>query len=128
MQEAPIQVQIPELVARYNFCWDQGDPDGFVACFTPDGVFVDATGAEHTGPGEISAFVTQSLENFGAMQHVTSSHLVEELGQDAYRHRCYLIFVSHPEGERTVNYGDYDDEVVQVGGALRFRRRVVRLD
>lgn len=128
MQEAPIQVQIQELVARYNFSWDQKDPDGVVATFAAEGVFVDATGAEHKGPREIAAFVAQSLENFGAMQHMTSTHLVDEAGEGVYRHRCYLIFVSHPGGERTVNFGDYDDEVVRVDGALRFRRRVVRLD
>ena len=128
MSEVPIHLQIQQLVGTYNFSWDQGDPDGVVGCFTSDGVFVDATGTEHRGPQEIAAFVAQSLENFGKMQHVTSSHLITEDDGDTIRHRCYLIFVSRPGGERTVSYGDYEDEIVRVDGALRFHRRLVGLD
>jgi uncharacterized protein (TIGR02246 family) len=122
------KLAIQELVAAYNWAWDHGDWDGVVACFTPDGIFVDAAGGEHAGADAIRRFAEGSPGAFGAMRHITSSHHVTHLGEDRARHRCYMVFLSHPEGERTLDTAEYEDELVRVDGAWRFVRRVVRFD
>jgi uncharacterized protein (TIGR02246 family) len=128
MTEAAEKIQIHELVADYNWAWDHGDWDGVVACFTPDGVFVDAAGGEHRGAAGIRAFATGSRDLFGVMRHITSSHRVTGIDGSGARHRCYMVFLSHPEGERKLDTGEYDDTLVRIDGGWRFTRRVVRFD
>ena len=126
--EVEDRVAIQELVAEYDWAWDHGDWDGVVACFTDDGVFVDATGSEHRGLEAIRAFAAASPGSFGVMRHITSAHRVHELGADTARHRCYMVFLSHPDGTRTLDTGEYEDELVRVDGRWRFARREVRFD
>ncbi|HJS94144.1 MAG TPA: nuclear transport factor 2 family protein [Solirubrobacteraceae bacterium] len=122
------KLAIQELVARYNMAWDAEDPSGVSACFTTAGVFVDAVGGEHAGREEIEAFVRASTEQFGRMRHITSTHLVEFAGDQAALHRCYVVFVSHPQGERVLDTGAYEDQVELSEGEWRFARRIVRFD
>lgn len=128
MRDLEDKIAIHELVADYNWAWDHGDWDGLVACFTPDGVFVDAAGDEHRGAHGIRAFASASPGAFGVMRHITSSHRVTELDADSARHRCYMVFLSHPDGERKLDTGEYEDTLVRVDGVWRFARRVVRFD
>jgi uncharacterized protein (TIGR02246 family) len=123
------KLAIQELVARYNIAWDAEDPAGVVACFTEDGVFVDAAANEHQGREAISAFVTRSYDLFGRMRHITSSHLVSPGDEFGLVHRCYVVFVSHPGDERVLDTGEYEDRVERAGdGEWLFKRRVVRFD
>jgi uncharacterized protein (TIGR02246 family) len=122
------KLAVQELVATYNLAWDGEDVDGVVACFVPDGVFVDAAGGEHAGRDAIREFVVGSYRQFGRMRHITSSHLVDRIGTGGARHRCYVVFVSHPEGERVLDTGEYEDTVVRTESGWRFARRVVRFD
>lgn len=124
--EAKIEIQ--ELVARYNLAWDHGDVEGVSGCFTAEGVFVDAAGGQHRGTAGIEEFVRASYGQFGSMRHITSSHLVTFEGGDAASHRCYVVFVSHPQGERVLDTGEYEDSVVREGGRWLFARRIVRFD
>lgn len=128
MDNAAARLGIHELVARYNIAWDTGDVDGVVACFTDDGVFIDAAGGEHRGPSAIREFVSASPKAFGRMRHITSSHLVDLRDQTSARHRCYVVFVSHPEGARVLDTGEYDDDVRLVDGDWRFKSRRVAFD
>lgn len=128
MDEIADKLAIQELVARYNMAWDAQEPDRVTACFTDDGVFVDAAGGEHAGRSAIDAFVRKSEELFGQMRHITSTHLVTFDGDDAATHRCYVVFVSHPGGERVLDTGGYEDHVVRTDGGWRFERRVVSFD
>jgi len=122
------RLAIHELVARYNISWDSEDVDGVLACFTPDGVFVDAAGREHRGHDAIRSFVAASPAAFGKMRHITSSHLVELLSDRTARHRCYVVFVSHPAGERVLDTGEYADAVELSEGSWRFTSRTVAFD
>jgi uncharacterized protein (TIGR02246 family) len=128
MNEVEARIAIQELVARYGMCWDSMDVDGVLDCFTEDGVFVDAVGDEHRGRDEIAAFVRGSERQFGAMRHIASTHLVSFEGDGAASHRCYVVFVSHPGGERRLDTGEYEDSVVLEDTGWRFARRVVRFD
>lgn len=128
MDTAATKLDIHELVSRYNIAWDTGDVEGVLACFVPDGLFTDAAGGEHRGHANIRAFVEASPAAFGRMRHITSSHLVELNGTASARHRCYVVFVSHPAGERVLDTGEYDDQVVLVDGGWRFATRKVAFD
>lgn len=128
MNEVEAKIAIQELVARYGMSWDSMDVDGVLDCFTEDGVFVDAVGGEHRGRDAIAAFVRGSEQQFGAMRHIASTHLIS-LGEGGVAsHRCYVVFVSHPGGERRLDTGEYEDSVVREGTVWRFARRVVRFD
>ncbi|GAC1608859.1 MAG: nuclear transport factor 2 family protein [Mycobacteriales bacterium] len=122
------RLAIHELVARYNMSWDSDDVDGVLGCFAPAGVFVDAAGGEHRGHDAIRTFVAASPAAFGKMRHITSSHLVEMQTDHAARHRCYVVFVSHPGGERVLDTGEYDDAVELSQGSWRFTSRTVTFD
>lgn len=124
--EAKLDIQ--DLVARYNMAWDTGDVDGVLACFVPDGVFTDAAGGEHQGHAAIRAFVEASPGAFGRMRHITSSHLVDLTDGNSARHRCYVVFVSHPGGNRVLDTGEYDDRVRLVDGEWHFAARKVSFD
>ena len=128
MDESAARLAIHELVATYNMSWDCEDVEGVVETFVPEGVFVDAAGRTHKAHVRIREFVVASPGQFGAMRHITSSHLVEFTGEASARHRCYVVFVSHPGGERVLDTGSYEDEVVLTAGGWRFVRRTVTFD
>ncbi|MCU1673644.1 MAG: nuclear transport factor 2 family protein [Frankiales bacterium] len=122
------RLAIHELVARYNMSWDSDDVDGVLSCFSADGVFIDAAGGQHRGHSAIRAFVSASPAAFGKMRHITSSHLVELQAGGRARHRCYVVFVSHPEGQRVLDTGEYEDAVELAAGSWRFTSRTVTFD
>jgi uncharacterized protein (TIGR02246 family) len=128
MLDASAKIDVHELVATYNIAWDTGDVDGVLRCFTSDGTFTDAVGGVHRGHDGIRAFVEASPSAFGRMRHITSSHLVEVVDSTAVRHRCYVVFVSHPGGKRVLDTGEYDDHVVLVDGSWHFAARTVAFD
>ena len=62
------------------------------------------------------------------MRHITSTHLVEFTSETTARHRCYVVFVSPPGGERVLDTGGYEDEVVHTDQGWRFVRRTLSFD
>lgn len=122
------QLQVEELVARYNWAWDHHDVQGVVDCFTADGVFVDAAGGAHRGSEGVRGFVEASFSQFGQMRHMTMSHLLSPVDSSRAQHRCYVLFVSHPEDARVLDTGEYEDEIVWEAGSPRFHARMVRFD
>jgi uncharacterized protein (TIGR02246 family) len=128
MDQTTARLAIQELVATYDMAWDGHDADGVVETFVHDGVFVDAAGTPHRTRERIREFVEASPGQFGAMRHITSTHLVTFTGDASARHRCYVVFVSHPGGERVLDTGGYEDDVVLTDEGWRFARRVVSFD
>lgn len=122
------QLEVEELVARYNWAWDHHDVQGVVDCFAPDGVFVDAAGGKHRGSAEIQKFIQGSFAQFGEMRHMTMSHLLSPVEGSRAHHRCYVLFVSHPDGARVLDTGEYEDEVRWDDGRPHFSTRLVRFD
>jgi len=126
------RAQIRELTARYNRCFDDGDPEGFAATFTEDGVMeVDGgftvSGREaladmcrHTPYGVVHATVDATVEVHGdaATQDVT----ILVLGRPAPD--------AEPGARRSTiqRTGRYSDELVRTPEGWRFARRAVVLD
>lgn len=119
---------VEQLVAQYNFAWDQGRFADVAACFTSDGVFVDATGTAHEGREAIEAFGRKSVDIFGPMRHLTTNHVIYE-GTPHWQHRCYILFVwGIGRDDKTSATGHYEDEFVLSDDGPLFTRRHVMLD
>jgi hypothetical protein len=98
------RAQIRELTARYNRCFDDGDPDGFAATFTEDGAMeVDAT---------------VEVDGDHAVQDVKLLVLARPAADAA------------PDVRRTkvTNSGRYHDELVRTPDGWRFTHRTAFLD
>jgi SnoaL-like domain len=87
------QLEIRELVARYNYAIDEGRPDEWVATFVPDGTFESSALGTHTGPEALHAFATGYLADVTG-RHCTSDFVIDVDGDEA-RSRCYLIAINN---------------------------------
>ena len=84
------QLEIQELVSRYNVAIDRSDVDGWLACFTEDGSFQGVAG-RYEGLAAVRAFaedLTTSDEwaPYRPMRHWTTNFIIEyDGGPDAAR-------------------------------------------
>jgi uncharacterized protein (TIGR02246 family) len=126
------RAQIRELTARYNRCFDDGDPEGFAANFTEDGAMVIDGGPTVTGRAELADMVRRTP--YGIL-HVTVDGIVEVDGDRAVQDVTLLV-VARPaagapvdkRGARLRSSGRYHDELVRTPDGWRFARRTVTLD
>ena len=119
--------QIHELIARYNRAVDGGDPEGWVATFTPEGVFESLLVGTHTGHEELRAFaqsfVAGDYQAWAGGQHWIGNVIIEG---DAVAARVfsYHVMVMPVEREaRGVLMAAHEDEVVNTPDGWRFSRR-----
>lgn len=79
------QLEIQELVTRYNHAIDRGDVDAWVECFTPDGAFEGIFGRIE-GRAALHAFATALAtgpegERFRPMRHWTTNFVIDLDGE-----------------------------------------------
>jgi uncharacterized protein (TIGR02246 family) len=125
------QARIRELTARYNRCFDDGDPDGFAATFTEDGV-MEVTGTfSVSGRAGLADMVRHTP--YGVV-HVTVDATVEVDGDRAVQDVTLLV-LSRPgpdaaQGSKSTltNTGRYRDDLVRTPAGWRFSRRTATLD
>lgn len=125
------RTRIRQLTARYNRCFDDGDPDGFAATFTEDGVMEVAGTFSVTGRDGLAEMVRHTP--YGVV-HVTVDATVEVDGDRAVQD-VKLLVLSRPApeagpGARTTltNSGRYHDTLVRTPDGWRFTRRTAFLD
>jgi uncharacterized protein (TIGR02246 family) len=125
------RTRIRELTARYNRCFDDGDPDGFAATFTEDGVMEVEGTFSVTGRHGLAEMVRHTP--YGVV-HVTVDATVEVDGDRAVQD-VKLLVLSRPGPDagagatsRLTNTGRYHDELVRTADGWRFTRRVAVLD
>jgi uncharacterized protein (TIGR02246 family) len=124
------RTRIRELTARYNRCFDDGDPEGFAALFTEDGVMaVDGTFSV-SGRDGLAEMVRHTP--YGVV-HVTVDATVEVDGDKAIQDVKLLVLARPgPEAEtkksKLTNSGRYHDELVRTPDGWRFARRTAFLD
>ncbi len=82
------RAQIRELTARYNRCFDDGDPDGFAALFTEDGVMEVAGTFTVSGREALAEMVRHTP--YGVV-HVTVDATVEVDGDRAVQDVKLLV-------------------------------------
>jgi uncharacterized protein (TIGR02246 family) len=125
------RAQIRELTARYNRCFDDGDPDGFAATFTEDGAMeVDGT-FRVDGRAALAEMVRHTP--YGLV-HVTVDATVEVDGDHAVQD-VKLLVLSRPAPDaaeagrsKLTNTGRYHDELVRTADGWRFTHRTAFLD
>jgi len=126
------RIRIRELTARYNRCFDDGDPDGFAATFLEDGVMEVAGGPSTSGRAALAEMVRRTP--YGVV-HVTVDATVEVDGDRAVQDVTVLVLARPAPGAardsrftRLHRSGRYHDEVVRTADGWRFARRTVTLD
>ena len=82
------RARIVELTARYNRCFDDGDPEGFADTFTEDGVMEVAGGPSTSGRHDLAEMCRKIP--WGIM-HVTVDATVEVNGTGQSRHVALVV-------------------------------------
>ena len=82
------RARIRELTARYNRCFDDGDPEGFAATFTEDGVMEVDGGLPREGRAALAEMVRHTP--YGIV-HVTVDATVEVDGDRAVQDVTLLV-------------------------------------
>jgi len=126
------RARIRELTARYNRCFDDGDPEGFAATFTEDGEMAVTGGPTTSGRAALAEMVRRTP--YGIV-HVTVDATVEVDGDRAVQDVTLLV-ISRPGPDaapdrrtsRLRNTGRYHDELVRTPEGWRFARRTATLD
>jgi hypothetical protein len=135
---------IRQLLARYCFCLDFQDHDGFVACFSPDGSFEASMSAQagiHKGADELRKFAAGVGEITQGHSRHNVSNIVIQGDAEAATAASYLI-VTHDYGmpigaaafhkEPTQigfsTSGIYFDQLVKLNGGWLFAKRTFRYD
>jgi uncharacterized protein (TIGR02246 family) len=125
------RARIRELTARYNRCFDDGDPDGFAATFTEDGVMEVEGTFRVQGRDGLAEMVRHTA--YGVV-HVTVDATVEVDGDRAVQD-VKLLVLARPGPDaaagaksKLTNSGRYHDELVRTADGWRFAHRTAVLD
>ena len=126
MQRLVDQLEIRELVARYNYAIDEGRPEEWVSTFVADGTFESTALGAHTGPEALHAFVTGYIAAVTG-RHCTSDFVIDVDGDEA-RSRCYLIAINNAGAPIVSATAVYDDVLRRTPDGWRFVHRKVTPD
>ncbi len=126
------RARIRELTARYNRCFDDGDPEGFAATFTEDGAMEIDGGPTTRGRDALAEMVRRTP--YGIV-HVTVDAIVAVDGDRAVQDVTLLV-VNRPSADtpaekrrsRLQRTGRYHDELVRTPDGWRFQHRIASLD
>jgi len=122
------RAEILELTARYNRCFDDGDPEGYALTFTEGGSMGVVGGPTTTG----RAALAEMCKNvpWGVM-HVTVDPIITVDGDTAIQNVTLLVF-SRPSGPgekaRISATGRYLDTLVRSPDGWLFTSRECTLD
>ena len=131
---ADAYTEIQNLYARYNWCSDSGDADGYAACFAEDGeLHLPGIGLHIQGRDNLREFKRQDKARRGdrVRRHWNSGLWLEALDERTMRGRCYLHGYDGTPGEAPVlnDIGSYEDTIVRRDdGQWRFAKRVITMD
>ena len=125
------KAKIIEVMNLYAFALDAHEWELFDHIFTEDAVMdMGLVGVTWTGRTEFKEGLKSSCAALDSHQHAMTGHLVHVDGATAHAF-CYgnwtLVREAAEGGRAWMGLGWYDDELVRVDGAWRFRRRVCRL-
>jgi uncharacterized protein (TIGR02246 family) len=125
------RAQIRELTARYNRCFDDGDPEAFALNFTEDGVMEVEGTFRVDGRDALAEMVRHTP--YGVV-HVTVDATVEVDGDRAVQDVTLLV-LSRPGPDaapgaksKLASTGRYHDELRRTPDGWRFSKRTAILD
>ncbi len=120
---------IRELMARYCFCFDNGEFDQWLQLFTEDGVFDLGARGRFSGRETLRNFLKAIPLTNGLpmMKHCVMNSIVSVDGDRATA-QSYVVVVQGGAQLGLTVAGRYEDHVAKVGGAWRFTERKVHFD
>ena len=133
LESVATRLAILDLVSRYAHALDGYDKDGYVACFTDDGVFeIESAGTrfQFAGRRALEEFADAHFRLLPRTRHVTSNHVVEVAvdGLEA-KHRCTLTgLISRSDRVHIFVSGWYESALASVGGEWKIRHRTAHVD
>src|SRR3989442_581686 len=93
MSELEDREQIRDLYARYALTIDEDDREGWVACFTEDGVFESPRFGRHPGRDALRKFTALYKDSqHGAQVRHVITNLVIQIEGDHASGSCYLTY------------------------------------
>jgi uncharacterized protein (TIGR02246 family) len=124
------RLDIMDLIARYAYTLDNGDLDGYVNNFAPDGVLFE----QHTGRDQIREYVGMLMRQGRAgplpngdvaYRHFVGSPVID--GQDGRATvHSYLLWVNMGTEPPVSAAAEYTDDVVKQDGQWFFASRTLR--
>ena len=122
LQELLDRIAIRELTARYNNAIDNGDVEGFVNCFVPEGIFYTTADVQLKGREQIKSVGT--VLGFGCI-HMTMDAIVTVDGDKAQQH-CTMLVAKRRKDKQEISIvttGRYDDHLVRTPEGWLFESR-----
>ncbi|MEU2587333.1 nuclear transport factor 2 family protein [Streptomyces avermitilis] len=130
LERVETELALRRLVHDYCIGADHQDAERWSNVWTEDAVWETGSDPEriYRGRAEIREAVELQWATFPVMQHSTSNHTLEDLGENAATGRCdAVVLVQLPDERWVVGGGTYEDEYRYEDGRWRIaRRRVVR--
>lgn len=117
---------IDELIARYCFAIDHGEPEAYAACFTEDGEMYADGRLRGKGRAALAANIRKANEQGLHRRHWPCNAIIEGDANTA-RLRLYVMTFDIDKSLTPYLIGEYDDALVKVGGQWQFQRRSVNL-
>ena len=131
LERLATRLDITELFARYAHALDTYDGDGWVACFTDDGVFeIESGGAgvQFIGRAALRRFAEAHFRLLPNTRHVMSNHVVDVDGANA-KHKCTLTgLISRSDKVHIFVSGWYESLVTKIGTDWKIRHRIAHVD
>ena len=125
------RLAIEDVFARYAHSADGYDVDGWVNCFTEDGIFEVASngnGIQFAGRQALHDFICAHIHLLPNTRHVMTNHLVDINGNRAV-HRCTLTgMLSRPEKVYTFISGWYQSTLEKDASEWKIKHRIVHSD
>jgi hypothetical protein len=124
------RLDIMDLIARYAYTLDNGDLDGYVNNFAPDGVLFE----HHHGRVQIREYVGHLMgegragplpSGDVAYRHFAGSPVIDGHDQHATVY-SYLLWVNMGSEPPVSAAAEYTDECVKLDGRWYFQSRVLR--
>ena len=120
--------EVQDLISRYAWAADSGDVEGYVGCFTKDGVFAIKDVEPVVGEEAIRTFYQGARKrrvDAGQRTHHIMSNLVVAESTDGATAQSYLTLITRePDGSTGVERGgEYQDILVKVDGRWLFAER-----
>ncbi len=125
-QEWIEKLAIQELFARYAHAVDNLDPEAWVQCFTPDGVFQVGNRAMR-GQAALRGYAEVHVREIRC-RHLMGNFLYEIHGDEAAGQCSMLATLATAGGYKIFAQGRYVDRLVKQNGQWKIAHRRVELD
>ena len=120
------KLAIQELFARYAHAIDDLNPEAWVACFTPDGIFQVGTRAMR-GQAALRGYADVHVQEIRC-RHMMANFLYEVSGDAATGQCSMLATLATAGGYKIFAQGRYVDRLVKQDGQWRIAHRLVETD